>query len=489
MGCAKRWQALVEEYQREMDAEVKMETGKAVKRIDDWTNENRPLTLVGAVLLTIAIAAATNLLTGQDLFRKFFFPKPTDPLEWKDLFQAALLVLGLPVAFLLWHWRDRNVRDQLEVQRKDVNLKEFQEVQLRAVGVHNSDNSQSTKDALQIAALHHLRGFLAGDFGYSFRRPAFETYFSLLEQETEECGEGIEGLISASIFNAIRAIVFEEWKNLFWEDFENKKGWPLEGRSLRKISLPPEANLAGLNLARVDFSGSNLSQADFSNSRCWDTNFSNCNLRSAILEGSSFEGSNFNEADLAGARCSRCDFSNSYLGRTKFHAADLSHADFSNVKGTGCFFVNTNLEHSNFNGANLSDVDFQSAQLCNSKFVSARIRSGNVKAADLSYCDFSYAEIDGFFPTFAKTVHCAKINKKTKLSYPDRHFYEGLTVNERRDILAHWQDNGAILAEPIEELSLEPDHKSASQGLSASLNEAMEIALEKGRLTPLTPPV
>jgi hypothetical protein len=125
-----------------------------LKSVDNWVYQNRALSLFLTVLLTLIVVVVTNLAAGSDLFRQFFFPKicdksqpaTCDPLEWKDLFQAAILVLGLPVAFLLWHWRDTNVRDQIAEQRnqveeqakqvensrKDINLKEFQEVQLRA---------------------------------------------------------------------------------------------------------------------------------------------------------------------------------------------------------------------------------------------------------------------------------------------------------------------------------------------------------------------
>ena len=109
-------------------------------KLDDWTNQHRPTALLGVVAFTVAAVGLLNWASGSDLFRQFFFPEhcdtkfpaKCDPLEWKELFQAAALVLGLPVAFLLWQWRDRNVRDQIENARKDTNLKEFQEVQLHA---------------------------------------------------------------------------------------------------------------------------------------------------------------------------------------------------------------------------------------------------------------------------------------------------------------------------------------------------------------------
>ncbi len=96
-----------------------------LKRLDDWTNAHRPWALLGVVVITVAVVAFLNWATGSDLFRQFFFPRhcdpkflaKCDPLEWKELFQAAVLLLGLPIAFMLWHWRDRNVRDQIDNAR------------------------------------------------------------------------------------------------------------------------------------------------------------------------------------------------------------------------------------------------------------------------------------------------------------------------------------------------------------------------------------
>lgn len=36
-----------------------------------------------------------------------------------------ILIVSSPVAFVIWHFRDENSRQQIENQRKDINLKEF----------------------------------------------------------------------------------------------------------------------------------------------------------------------------------------------------------------------------------------------------------------------------------------------------------------------------------------------------------------------------
>lgn len=54
--------------------------------------------------------------------------------RWRSIVQMVPVVIGLPIAFLLWFWRDRNVRDQIANAKREISLTEFQEVQLRASG-------------------------------------------------------------------------------------------------------------------------------------------------------------------------------------------------------------------------------------------------------------------------------------------------------------------------------------------------------------------
>jgi uncharacterized protein YjbI with pentapeptide repeats len=434
-----------------------------LKRTDDWINRHRPWALLGTVVSTVAVVALINWSTESDLFRQFFFPKTCDPkavgkcdpLEWKELFQATVLVLGLPVAFLLWHWRDRNVRDQIdeqrkqvENQRKDINLKEFQEVQLRAVGFLNGELAGDSKHILQIAALHQLRGFLRGDYGEGFKRPAFETYSALLSRwdaSEWEAGDEDGNFVPNEIFKAVRAIVYEDWKWLFWEDYDSRKGWPLSGRSFHHIRLPVDADLSALDLSRTNFYGSHLDNVTFDEATCWDVNFSKCSMRSSSLVSASCEDAKFDDTDLAGAAAQGADMSGTSLKRTKFHGSDFNGANFYKVDGTDCAFVNTKLGGANFNGASFIGVDFQNSDLSNAKFVSARIYRGSIIGADVRKCDFSYAYLDGFYPSVASNCAGTKINSKTRLSHPLKQQDGPLLSTEMLEVHHLWEARGAIL--------------------------------------------
>lgn len=155
-----------------------------------------------------------------------YFPKwisLTDKVQESAGYWNFLIVLiSVPVALVVWHFRDENNRQQIENQRKDINLKEFQKLSEWVSGAHlpeiktvskttnkcNLKNDaeivrQSTlpieytteeteeyskqpktadfdtfskRDgavALQISAIYNLLPFFRGDYGESFRLPAF----------------------------------------------------------------------------------------------------------------------------------------------------------------------------------------------------------------------------------------------------------------------------------------------------------------------------
>ncbi|MGJ3648964.1 hypothetical protein ACLB0R_10885 [Sphingomonas sp. GlSt437] len=108
-----------------------------------------------------------------------------DDLSW----QGALVLVGAPVAFVFWLFRDIHANQTLANQRKDINLKEFQEIQMRAAGALDEKLPAKARETLQIAAIHQLRPFLKGEYGDSFRRPAWEFMRARLQASSEATGE------------------------------------------------------------------------------------------------------------------------------------------------------------------------------------------------------------------------------------------------------------------------------------------------------------
>jgi uncharacterized protein YjbI with pentapeptide repeats len=316
----------------------------------------RPALLIIAVLGTLGVAwLLDRILSGGEVYGQIFHPslRPANAggPEWKDLIQTLLVIVGLPVGLMLWHWRDRNVWSQLENQRKDTNLREFQEVQARAVGTGASDLKAGDRQTLQIAALHQLRGYLRGEYGDSFRRPAFELLAALLGRPRQwriDDNDRPDVLMDAAdgsvplpgpVYKCVRDVVREEWKSFFLS------GFPLNGRNFDDVSLP-----AGAELGACDFSGASLKRVNFARVILPGSNFVKANLEGAYFFEAVLDRSEFIDAIMTGASFEhasaiRTAFRGARGIGTKFRAAILRFSDFS-----GC------VEESAFDRANLSDA-------------------------------------------------------------------------------------------------------------------------------------
>ena len=151
------------------------------------------------------------MLSGIAVYDDTTITKITSPGLWNFI----ILIVSAPVAFVIWHFRDENNRQQIENQRKDINLKEFQKLSEWVSGAHlpeiktvsKTTQKSSSEDgveiteqtteqseeyakkpdaadfdtfskrdgavALQISAIYNLLPFFRGDYGESFRRPTF----------------------------------------------------------------------------------------------------------------------------------------------------------------------------------------------------------------------------------------------------------------------------------------------------------------------------
>ncbi len=121
-------------------------------------------------------------------------------------------------------------------------------------------------------------------------------------------------------------------------------GHDIGGLMLRNVSLAG-SNLAGQQLARLDFSNSNLA----------DVNFQGADLTSTIMTGANLSGAKFIGANLKGAI-----FKSAHLAGVDLRGIDLSKADFS-----GANLVNCDLRETNLTKAKLSEANITSSKLWN----------------------------------------------------------------------------------------------------------------------------
>ncbi len=139
----------------------------------------------------------------------------------RGLWTLITAIITAPIAFIIWVFRDINAKQQIENQRKDINLKEFQKIAEWVSGLHlvedevteqfknsarkriiktqRSSNQKETtrkypqqsehlsiptfskKDGavgLQIAAIYNLLPFYRGEHGESFKKPALNLLLS-----------------------------------------------------------------------------------------------------------------------------------------------------------------------------------------------------------------------------------------------------------------------------------------------------------------------
>lgn len=338
------------------------------------------------VLLLIGLGIPAFMLWKVPLSVWFTLHNPGDLLrdtgvEWRFLIQPLLILIGVPSAFILWAFRDHNATSALENQRKDINLKEFQEIQLRAAGALDEKLPAKARETLQVAAIHQLRPFLRGEYGTSFRRPAWELLKALLATSSEASGyaairesiievvyppiESESGRTRAHrIFDEIRrmveavspdvvaiagrTLISEEGGRLFRSDLPLERG-QFDGIAVRNALL-----------SRQKFAGASFVGADLSFAHLEGANLNHAHLEGAHLEGAHLEGADLSYANLEGADLRRAHLEGANLEFTRLDGAYLRHSrlDCTDLRETtveGTFLNGAHLEGSYLISAHLTD--------------------------------------------------------------------------------------------------------------------------------------
>ena len=374
-----------------------------------------------------------------------------------------ILIVSAPVAFVIWHFRDENNRQQIENQRKDINLKEFQKLSEWVSGAHlpeiktvskttnkcNLKNNaeivrQSTLPieytteeteeyskqpktadfdtfskregavALQISAIYNLLPFFRGDYGESFRLPAFDllkSIWQIMQQDSLKMLEGksvldkkqseviirkLEQRAESPLGIALTHVLLSFHKDnnqIILRDFY--KILPsicLAGMNFNLgIDGDVAINLSDLDLRMADFRGAVLKKVDFQKSKLYGAKFQSAKLTKANLQ----------EANLFFAK-----FQNAKLTKANLQEANLFFAKFQNAK----------LTEANLQEANLFSANLQNANLARANLKGANLRDINLENADLRECQFEWEQLK-----YKKTLFFAKITVNDFISkiYPD----------------------------------------------------------------------
>jgi len=343
------------------------------------------------------------------------------------LWNFIILVVSAPVAFAIWHFRDENNRQQIENQRKDINLKEFQKLSEWVSGAHLPEiktvdkttqkeglkgkgeidgefqlierTTEKTEEygkkphaegfdtfgkregavALQISAVYNLLPFFRGDYGESFRRPAFNLLKSAWQAMQQDSLKKWE---TANLSSNKQLEIFRELRRKAESPMGvalthvllslNQKNTQLNLRDFPEML--PNICLAGMNfhLSGVDekarnWSGLNLSGVDF---------------RVVHLKEVQFEKSQLNHANLQ----------NAYLLEAKLQNADLTEANLQNA-----YLLEANLQNANLSFANLQNANLSEANLQNAKLLFTELQNANLRRCALFWWGLLEKVKDGGF--------------------------------------------------------------------------------------------
>ena len=402
------------------------------------------------------------------VFFQICFPELLE--KSSGLWNFIILVVSAPVAFAIWHFRDENNRQQIENQRKDINLKEFQKLSEWVSGAHlpeiktidKTTQKEGLKDkgeiegelqlierttekteeygkkphtegfdtfgkregavALQISAVYNLLPFFRGDYGESFRRPAFNLLKSawqamqqdsLKKWETENLSDDQQQAIIEELslkaespmgvaLTHVLLSLNQKNTQLNLRDFpEMLPNICLAGMNFHLSGVDEKArNWSGLNLSGVDFRGAALKEVQFEKSQLDGANLQHADLcqaklQYAVLWGAELQDANLIGANLEDAKLGGADLQDAKLDRANLEDAKLGGADLQDAKLDRANLKNADLVGAKLQGAKLARADLRDAKLIIANMQNADLLRANLQGAKLDGADLQGAKLDG----------------------------------------------------------------------------------------------
>ncbi|WP_192574274.1 pentapeptide repeat-containing protein [Aggregatibacter aphrophilus] len=335
----------------------------------------------------------------------------------------AILIISAPVAFIIWHFRDQNVSHQIENQRKDINLKEFQKLAEWVSGINLIEDKfiEKEKDekgiiersreyirpsqdrsiytisktdsaiALQVSAIYSLLPFYRGDYGDSFRTSSLNLLLSLWKiLQNDELSKLISlrnelvNLVNQTESHNDNKNILDNYQSVIY-NLKEKAHSPI-GIAITQVLLSdggtnlikfPEV-FPGLCLAGMDFKLPGLKPEVLDIFSCID-DCSNINLQGANLVGAKFKGK-FIFSDLSGANLTDVNI----LEKSDFEFSFFTKSELTNV----------NIKDSNFNDSYIL-YSILSGKVLSSSFKNSFLIGNNMDDLDVFYSDFSGGIFEG----------------------------------------------------------------------------------------------
>lgn len=368
---------------------------KRWKKRNVGTNlDTRDETIVSSVLIILAGALSVSILAYLGWFNYLSASKLaalTDTSRSFFTIPAALIgtLVASPVIFMVWLFRDKNNRIQIENARKDTNLKDFQKLSEWASGFHLPEIKQTTStkttsktakdiqetteettisqedfiapqdsnsisrllgaEALQASAIAQLEAFMFGKYGEQFMQPAF------------------------LLIHAIWESIITQQQARFSNNQEFKK-------SLEKLYKNPIVFALNKALAGAQGKHLYLFRDSLTNLNLSCLNSHQGLFKRLIFGNTSFIGSNFSYSVLTGSRFINCNLTNSKfihskLNYLKLQESKLTFSDLSHATLVSANLSCTKLDHINFSFTDLSKADLSSACLNYAKLHQANLEN------------------------------------------------------------------------------------------------------------------
>ena len=429
-------------------------------------------------VLKVFCAGTFSIVIFDILFNWFeFYSKDSIDTLSAGFWNFIILIVSAPVAFVIWHFRDENNRQQIENQRKDINLKEFQKLSEWVSGAHlpeiktvsKTTQKSSSKDgaeiieqtteqseeyakkpdtahfdtfskrdgavALQISAIYNLLPFFRGDYGESFRLPAFNLLKSAWQTMLQDSLKKLE-----------RENLSEIEKSEIRVELWQKAGSPM-GIALTRMLLSLNQENTKLNLR------------DFPEM-----------LPNICLAGIAFNLNGINEStrDLSGLDLSGVDFRGADLQLANLQNSQLAMAKLQNVQLLEANMQNVQLFGANLQNAQLVSVNLQNAQLNYANFQNSFLSPSNWQNADMAYADLRQSFFEWkrlFYSNVNLSFVKITVHDFSKKIYPDwkkenDSKWEELTKDEQKKVMQRFCDEtkmwiynekGMLIVFPIQE--------------------------------------
>ncbi|HDR1364907.1 TPA: pentapeptide repeat-containing protein, partial [Pasteurella multocida] len=363
----------------------------------------------------------------------------------------ATLFISSPVAFIIWHFRDKNITQQIENQRKDINLKEFQKIAEWVSGLHlvedevteqfknsarkriiktqRSSNQKETtrkypqqsehlsiptfskKDGavgLQIAAIYNLLPFYRGEHGESFKKPALNLLLSAwlaLQQKEVKNLENFDVLTNRLDFDNTVKKIQENGRSPIGIAITHVLLADGGGHLVQYPEVFPNLCLAGMDFHLPGLDESVLSL--FINIKGKDC--SGINLIAANLERARLEGASLNRARLDGARLDGARLDGARLVRASLDGANLDGANLDGASLKECSLKECSLKKTVLDKSILNEANLHGASLDVS-----RLNGSNLYNADLCKASFISADLEGAIFTYNTHSNINWANLKSK---------------------------------------------------------------------------